>query len=124
VSGKKQTILVVEDNEDMRAILHTLCSREGYKVITAKSGNEGVNLYREHKPDLVTMDLVMLDGGGFPAIKQIKEFDPEAKIIIITALGFEYEENIPKDTGTIAYLHKPYNKDELLDIIKKTLSGS
>ena len=87
---QKKRILIVEDAVYMREMLVEMLEQEGegYEIVGfAVNGEEAVENYKKLKPDLVTMDLVMEVMDGIQAIKEIKKYDPNALILVITALG-------------------------------------
>lgn len=118
-----ETILVIDDEDDIRLISHDVLSRYGYTVLTASSGDEGIDLYKEKKGeiDLVILDLVMPKKGGLEVLKEIKEFDPSAKIII--ASGYSTNGPIKEviDRGAKAVANKPYTLKEILTKVRTTL---
>lgn len=113
-------ILIVDDSKTIRKIMKTQFEELGHQVIAeAGNGNEAIELFFKHSPDLITMDIQMPDMNGLEAITKIKKVNKKAKVIMITAHG-------QKDlvTGTIAkgandYILKPITKDKLETSIKK-----
>ena len=90
-----------------------------FKVIQAKNGQEAVSYYKEHKPDLVLMDILKPIKGGVEATEEIMEFDSEAKIIAITAYFSKANDII--QVGAKQVVQKPLRKNELLEIIEQEL---
>jgi two-component system, chemotaxis family, chemotaxis protein CheY len=115
--------LIVDDSKFMRKILRESLESGNHTVVAeADNGNDGVEQYKALKPDFVTMDITMGGLDGMKAVKAILEHDPNAKIIIISALN---EKTIKmNDTNIIAsaFIRKPFDKDHLLETIKKLLS--
>ncbi|HDN68589.1 hypothetical protein B6V00_04925 [ANME-1 cluster archaeon ex4572_4] len=119
---EKKRILIVEDAAYMREMLVEMLEQAGgkYEVVGfAENGLEAVEKYKELKPDLVTMDLVMEVMDGIQAIKEIKKHDPEALIVAITALGTPDQRNAALDAGAEEYLWKPFTVKNLFDVLEK-----
>jgi two-component system chemotaxis response regulator CheY len=111
--------LIVDDSKFMRKILRETLEAGGYTVMEeADNGIDGVEMYKSLKPDFVTMDITMGGLDGMMAIKAINEYDPKARIVIISALN---EKTIKMNDSSIkasAYIMKPFEKEELLDVLK------
>lgn len=84
-------VLVVDDAAFMRMLVKKILTQAGHQVVggEASNGKEAVEKYKQLKPDLVTMDIVMPEMDGITAVKEIMKIDPNAKIIMITAVGQE-----------------------------------
>ncbi|MBN2160777.1 MAG: response regulator [Spirochaetes bacterium] len=115
--------LIVDDSKFMRKILRESLESGGHTVIAeADNGTEGVDKYKTLKPDFVTMDITMGGLDGMKAVRAISEYDPQARIIIISALN---EKTIKmNDNGIMAsaYIQKPFERDSLLNTIKGLLA--
>lgn len=121
---QKNRILIVEDAVYMREMLAEMLEQEAekYEVVGfAVNGKEAVEKYKELKPDLVTMDLVMEVMDGIQAIREIKKYDPNALIIAITALGTPEQKNAALDAGAAGYLWKPFTVKNFSDALEKML---
>ena len=119
---EKKRVLIVEDAAYMREMLAEMLEQEKdrYEVVDfAVNGKEAVEKYKELKPDLVTMDLAMEVMDGLQAIKEIKDYDPNALIIAITALGTPEQKNAALDAGAGEYLWKPFSIKNLFDALEK-----
>ena len=81
------TVLVVDDAAFMRMRAGKLLSQNGYQVIEAENGLDALNLYVQHKPDLVLMDITMPVMDGITALKEIRQADPKAKVVMLSAMG-------------------------------------
>ena len=98
---------------------------EKYEVVGfAVNGKEAVEKYKELKPDLVTMDLVMEVMDGIQAIREIKKYDPNALIVAITALGTQDQKSAALDAGAEEYLWKPFSIKNLFDVLEKVIRKS
>jgi len=118
------TILLVEDEkntlEGMRSFLEGL----DYDVLTAPDGDEGWKLYTQEKPDLVLADIRMPGMDGVQLLEKIKNHNPHAKVILLTAYGSVEDAVKAMKKGAFYYLTKPVNLEELEFLIKKSLASS
>ncbi|HEY7690638.1 MAG TPA: response regulator [Dongiaceae bacterium] len=119
-----KTILVVEDNELNMRLFHDLLSAHGYKVLKAFDGSKGLELTRQHHPDLIVMD-VQLPGGlsGLDVTRSLKE-DEDLKaipVIAVTAFAMKGDDKKIRDAGCDAYMPKPISAMRFLESIKGLL---
>lgn len=124
---QKKRVLIVEDAAYMREMLVEMLEQEEekYEVVGfAVNGKEAVEKYKELKPDLVTMDLVMEVMDGIQAIREIKKYDPNALIVAITALGTQDQKSAALDAGAEEYLWKPFSIKNLFDVLEKVIRKS
>ncbi len=116
----KKTILIVEDDEDLREIYKEILELYDYDVQIAFNGLEGVEQFKQKKPSLVIMDADMPVLDGYNAFKQIKEIDNNANVIIVT--GFSDNDPRSKEAiklGLTKIISKPIGVNDLLDLVKK-----
>lgn len=124
--GNPYKILVVDDSMFVKKQLSQILGSEGYDVVaTAGHGAEAVEKYKEHYPgiDLVTMDITMPGMDGVTALEKIIEFDKEAKIVMISALG---KQDLVKKSfmlGAKNYIIKPLDRKKVLERLKNALEG-
>lgn len=122
-AAPKSKVLVVEDEETLLfALAHNL-RREGYTVITAARGDDGLKLAREEQPDLIVLD-VMLPGVDGIQVCRLLRRDSTVPIIMLTALGGEGDRVAGLDTGADDYVPKPFGMRELLARIRALLRRS
>ena len=118
-------ILIVDDASFMRGSLKYIAENAGYEVTgMAKDGEEALKLYKELKPDLVTLDILMKGQDGLWALKAIMEKYPGAKVIMVTALGQEEKQEEARKLGAMGYIRKPFKQKEIVDEIERVLSNS
>jgi len=118
-------VVVVDDHEIVRkGIIAYLRTDQMIDVVgEASSGNEGVTLVEEVKPDVVLMDLIMNNGSGIEATKQIMEHAPDCKVIILTSY-YDDEQIFPAiEAGAFSYLLKTSSAPEIAEAIKKAVHG-
>ncbi len=114
----KLNILVVDDSITIRKLMSVYLEELGHNVIgLARSANEGIALYSQHRPDLVTMDVQMPNISGIEAVQKLKTIDKDAKIIMITAEGSKKTVLEALDKGANGYILKPIMKEKLEESI-------
>lgn len=118
--SSKKTILLVDDDVDLLENTAYMIKSTGYDVVTAEDGQEAVFKYKEIGPDLTLMDVKMPKMDGFDAFFKIKQFDPEAKVILITAFTLDEKKHLKaKSMSLIATINKPYSFEQLEETITK-----
>jgi two-component system chemotaxis response regulator CheY len=117
-------ILIVDDTLFMRTLLKNILFSGGHAIVgEAGDGEDGVAKYKELKPDLVTMDIVMPKLNGIEALKAIREFDPAAKIVMCTAVGQEQMVKLAIKSGAKGYIIKPFQAPKVLEEVKNVLAS-
>lgn len=111
--------MVVDDAMFMRSKASKLLSQEGYEVVEASNGAEAVEAYKAEKPDLVLMDITMPVMDGIEAVKNIKAYDSEAKVVMVTALGQRSMVLEAIRAGAKDFVVKPFQADKLLEAVKR-----
>ena len=119
----KSTILLIEDEENIRSFIATTLKNQNYKIITASSGTEGLHLSASLCPDLVLLDLGLPDMDGMTVIKKLREWN-STPIIVISARSHEQEKAKALDGGADDYITKPFGTVELLARIRTSLRHS
>lgn len=117
-------ILVIDDSEDIRLLLHQALQSVGHSVVEAADGEEGIRSYREHRPDLVITDIVMPNKEGLETIMELRKEFPEVKIVAMSGgtrgmvISF-----LPaaKKLGADYTLPKPFDLAEMLAIVDDAL---
>lgn len=118
----KGTVLVVDDARLMRAMLKDILVKEEYEVIgEADNGREAVEKYRELRPDLVTMDIVMPEMDGITAVKEILKIDRKAKVIVVSAVDQQILIIRAIKAGAKDYILKPLNPVEISRVMQLAL---
>lgn len=116
-----ETILVVDDDHQLRNMLSSFLTNYGYKVLEAHNGYDAIHLYN-HSTDvihLILMDVVMPEKDGFTAYREIKEKDPDAKIVMMS--GY-YDEPFQKPENA-QIIQKPFSPIEIIQVIKNTIQS-
>ncbi len=113
-------ILIVDDASFMRITLERILSSAGYEVVGhAANGIEAVEAYKKHSPDLVTMDMTMPEMDGVQAVKEIRELDPQARVIMVSAMGQEFVMKEAIAAGALDFIVKPFKPDKVLEAVRK-----
>ncbi len=115
-------ILVVDDAAFMRMRASKLLTDNGYEVIEAENGLDAVEKYKAERPDLVIMDITMPVMDGIEAVKAIKSYDPDAIIIMCSALGQQAMVINAVRAGAKDFIVKPFQPDRILATVKKFLA--
>jgi len=116
-------VLVVDDAAFMRMMIKDILRRGGYQVVgEAEDGVKAIEKYRELKPDLVTMDITMPDMDGITAVKEIRAIDPNAVIIMCSAMGQQAMVIDAIQAGAKDFIVKPFQPDRVLEAIRKVLT--
>ena len=115
-------VLIVDDSRFMRNIIREVLEEGGHEIISeADNGYDGIEAYIALDPDLVTMDITMGGKDGIRAVEEIKEHDPEAKIIVVSALNEKTIRINEPGINASAYIMKPFDKEVLLDKVNSLL---
>ena len=114
-------VLLVEDDDDLRAMLALNLERHGYGVLQAADGEEGLRLAREQRPDLVVLDLMLPKLDGRQVCRLIRARDTELPVLMLTALDREIDIVNGLDAGADDYMTKPFSLREFLARIKALL---
>jgi two-component system chemotaxis response regulator CheY len=118
-------LLVVDDALFMRKLISGVAAEAGWEVAgEAGNGEEAVSLYRELKPDLVTMDLVMPVMGGLEALRKIRELDPRAQVVVVTALDQKNALMESIRDGALDFIVKPFERQRVLNLFNKLAAGT
>jgi two-component system, chemotaxis family, chemotaxis protein CheY len=113
-------ILFVDDSSFMRTILKGIILKEPFVLAgEAANGREAVELYKTLKPDIVTMDIVMPEMDGIDAVKAIRAFDPEAKIIMVSAMGQQSMVIDSIQAGARDFIIKPFHPPRVQEALKR-----
>lgn len=112
------SVIVIDDDEDTVRLFSEFLEENGIKVVgNGYDGKEAVRIYKEKKPDAVLIDIMMPNGSGFYAIKQIRDINPDAKIIAVTAdMSPATEEKL--DALNVPKIYKPFKMENVINAIK------
>ncbi|WOF15615.1 response regulator [Methanoplanus sp. FWC-SCC4] len=117
-------ILVVDDTMFMRTLLKNILFSGSHDIVgEAEDGEDAVTKYKALKPDLVTMDVVMPKMNGIEALKAIMTEDPNAKVVMCTAVGQEQMVKLAIKTGAKGYIVKPFQAPKVLEEVNNVLNS-
>lgn len=120
MTSVRKTVLIVDDDVDLLENTAFMIKGMGYDVFTARDGDEGVVKYKDIRPNLTFMDVRMPKMDGYDAFFKIKQFDPEAKVILITAYNQDEKKYLKaKSMSLLDSIAKPYSFEILEEIINK-----
>jgi DNA-binding response OmpR family regulator len=116
---KQKKILIIDDEENVRFLYQEELQDEGYEVILASNGQEALEKFKHHKPDLITLDIHMVGINGLETLRLIREKSLSIPVILCTAYG-EYKQDF-RSWGSDAYIVKSSDLNELVRKVKEIL---
>jgi len=116
-------ILIVDDAAFMRMMIKNIVAKNGYEVVgEAENGKQAVEMYANSSPDVVTMDITMPEMDGIDGVKAIRSIDPNAVIIMCSAMGQQSMVMDAIQAGAKDFIVKPFQQDRLLQALERVLS--
>lgn len=113
-------VLIADDALFMRNLLKDILVRTGFQVVAeATNGREAVELYQQHRPDLVTMDIVMPLQSGIEALEEIMTSDPDAQVVMCSALGQESLVLEAVQAGAKDFIVKPFKEERVVEVVRR-----
>lgn len=119
----KPEILIIDDNRDLLEALAGVLGDEGYSVITACNGVEGIKRTAESAPDLIILDLKMPEMDGIETLRRIRKTDAHVIVIILTAYGSAETAREGMDLNVHEYVSKPFNIEVVKSVVKEALAS-
>jgi len=118
---KAKTVLIVEDNELNMKLFHDLLDAHGYNILQTKDGMEALDIAREHRPDLILMDIQLPEVSGLEVTKWLKEDDSlkAIPVVAVTAFAMKGDEEVIRQGGCEAYISKPISVTSFLDTVRR-----
>lgn len=123
MNNDKEKILIIDDEKEIRKLLHIVLSTNGYKVEEAENGSNGITRTAFLKPDLILLDLSLPDIDGLEVLKRIREFS-NSPVIILSVREQESNKITALDSGADDYVTKPFSLGELLARIRAAIRHS
>ena len=115
-------VLIVDDNALTRTMLKTLLEQMGHEVAgEAEDGDGAVRVFSALRPDVVFLDLILPGKSGMEVLEEIREIDPKAKIVVISAVEQEEMNKKLSNKGASAILRKPFSYDEFKEFLKRIM---
>ncbi|MAE70975.1 MAG: two-component system response regulator [Gemmatimonadetes bacterium] len=120
--GPDGGILIVDDSGYLRAKLRRVLEKFGYQVAgEAEDGGAAVKMFQELRPSLVTMDVVMPHMDGVQAVREIRQVDPQAKVVMVTSLGHQEKVLECLRAGAVNFVVKPFTEHQLMRVVRRVL---
>lgn len=118
-------VLIIDDAKFMRKTLSTLFEKNNFTVVgTAENGKEGVELYKQTSPDIVTMDITMPVMGGLEALEEIIAYDPNANVIMCSAMGQQKLVVEAIELGANDFIVKPFDEKRVMETVNNILRNN
>jgi len=119
-------ILIIDDEDRTRMLIRKILEREGYEVMEASNGKEGIKHYRANPADLVITDIIMPEKEGIETILDLRKDFPDVKVIAMSGGGHEEADSylkIAKQVGAVETMNKPIKNEDLVRIVKNILDN-
>jgi two-component system chemotaxis response regulator CheY len=117
-------ILIVDDSFYMRTMLRNILTDAGYEVAgEAATGQQAMQLARDVRPDLVTLDVILPDNTGLDVLKGLRAEQPDLKIVMVSAVGQDVIVNEARAAGAGDYLVKPFSEERVLEVVSRMLNS-
>ena len=125
IRGHGETVLLIDDEQGVREVLHALLEAYGYRVLVAQDGADGLALFREHRSEIgvVLTDMMMPGIQGAEVIQELRRIDPQARIVAMSGVTGE-ETAAAEKLAHLTFLPKPMTGDELLGAVRRMLSSA
>ena len=120
----KPRVLVVDDSALSRRTLRQILESAGYDVAEAEDGLSALEQYFLEKPDVVLLDLVMKGMYGLEVLTKLRELDPDAKVVVVSADIQTSSQQLVEEAGAKAFVNKPFDKAEILGALTTVLGGT
>ena len=117
-------VLIVDDSALTRRSLRHILETAGCELVEAENGLEALERYFLDKPDVVFLDLVMRGMYGLDVLQKIRELDPRARIVVVSADIQTSSQDMVKEAGAAAFINKPFDKTEILTALDTVLAGA
>jgi len=115
----KTNVLLIDDSIFMLSMISGMLEDTEFQVVgTAKNGAEGLQKYKDLKPDIVLLDIVMPDERGDETLLKILDYDPNAKVVMVSSLGTQEKVVESLKNGAKNFIQKPFEQDDMLGILK------
>lgn len=118
-------ILIVDDSMFMRSILKNILEKEKYQIIgEANNGNECIEKYKELKPDLITIDMIMPEMNGIDTVRKLMQINSKIKVIMVSAMGQQVLIEEALKAGAKNFIIKPFQPEKVIETIKQVLQDN
>ena len=124
-SRAEETVLLIDDDEMIADVSEMILKNSGYDVVSAKSGKEAIEVYKENhsRIDMVILDMILPDMGGGETYDRLKEINPGIKVLLASGYDIDYQGRDIMERGCDGFIQKPFNMNELLEKIRGILTS-
>jgi DNA-binding response OmpR family regulator len=128
LSAPRKRVLVIEDNADLRSLIHAYLEEEGYEVAAASDGREGLQHQRSHPAEIVVTDIFMPGKEGIETVVELKKEFPDTRVIVMSggprlAQGMDYL-GVARELGASKTLAKPFTMKQLAEAVRELADGA
>lgn len=123
MANSNSKVLVIDDQPGIRRLLVEVLTEEGYNVVTASNGYEGVQQVKDTNPDLILMDMKMPGMDGIETLRELKRIGQASRVIMMTAYGELELINQAQQLGAYAYITKPFDIINLCEMVSRQITG-
>jgi two-component system, chemotaxis family, chemotaxis protein CheY len=117
-------VLIVDDSAMTRRSLRQILETAGHQVLEAENGLDALERYFLEKPDVVLLDLVMRGMYGLDVLQKIRELDPRARIVVVSADIQTSSQDLAGEAGAAAFINKPFDRTDILSALEAALAGA
>jgi len=125
-TGGSETILLADDEQNVRDLIRKVLTLRGYKVLLARDGLEAIDIYQSTKDaiDLVILDMMMPNLSGRDAYKRLKEINPAVKVIFCSGYGLDHKAMEELQNKGAGFIHKPFALEQLIQAVREILDAA
>jgi two-component system chemotaxis response regulator CheY len=117
-------VLIVDDSAMTRRSLRQILETAGCEVVEAENGLDALERYFLDKPDVVLLDLVMRGMYGLEVLRKLREFDPRARVVVVSADVQTSSQDMAGEAGAAAFINKPFDRTDILSALDAALAGA
>jgi len=121
----KETVLLIDDDDMVADVGKQILMKSGYDVVSAKSGKEAIEVYKENQDriDMAVLDMILPDMGGGDTYDRLKEINPKIKVLLASGYDIDYQARDIMERGCDGFIQKPFNMGELLEKTREILAS-
>ena len=121
----KETVFLIDDDDMIVDVGEQILNNSGYDVVSAKSGKEAIEVYKENhsRIDMVILDMILPDMGGGDTYDRLKEINPGVKVLLASGYDIDYQGREIMERGCDGFIQKPFNMSELLEKMREILAS-
>ena len=119
----KRRVLLVDDSGLARRSMRSILESDGFEVVEAEDGMVALEKYFSERPDIVMLDLVMKGMYGLDVLTKLREMDPSARVVVVSADVQSSSQEMVLSAGASGFVTKPVDRDHLLEVVRQVLEG-